>query len=193
MPLLLDRGYTVLVTAPLCFTFMRAVGKETGISLIDETCLPLAKTILDHAQKNKLPLMMPIDFTATTNTFENPQNLTTTEELTSNLCGVSIGPKTVALFEKYLQKTGIIILNGPQGNPQFPESCIPFKNLLLKITENKHALKIIAGGDTLNALAQLHLDTPGCVLLSGGGATLSFLANGTLPGLEAMAAHIWPA
>ncbi len=183
---LLTNGHTVLVTPPLCFTFMRAMNQEVGASLIDEAYIPLAKKIITLAKEYNYALQFPIDFTTTKETFQNPANISIVRKLTSNDTGISFGPETVTLFEKYLQKTDVIILNGPQGNVQFPETALYFKNFLKIIMNNRRAVTIITGGDTLAALHHMHFGTPHCITLSGGGATLSYSAFLTLPGLEAM-------
>jgi len=53
------------------------------------------------------------------------------------------------------------------------------------IAENKIAVSLIGGGDTLTASAKEHL--PNNVYLStGGGAMLEFIEKGTLPGIEVL-------
>ncbi len=183
---LMLKSHALLITPPLCFTFMRAIHQETGTSLVDQTCIPLAQSIIKNANKDHAPLLFPLDFTQTTSTFENPQNLTITETIAPHACGISIGPKTIDFLKKYIEKSEIIILNGPQGTSHFPKTTLPFQDLLNSINHNKHAIKILIGGDTLAEIHNLHFDTRNWELISGGGATLAFLANHTLPGLKAM-------
>ena len=48
------------------------------------------------------------------------------------------------------------------------------------------AYKIAGGGDTLSAIHAFNIEKAFDWISTGGGAALEFLANGTLPGIEAL-------
>ena len=59
-------------------------------------------------------------------------------------------------------------------------------NALARAIAESGVAAVIGGGDTEAALSNFSFD-PGKVFISmGGGAMLEFLANGTLPGIEAL-------
>ena len=51
---------------------------------------------------------------------------------------------------------------------------------------NGNAKAVIGGGDTVAVLAHYRFDAERVYLSTGGGAMLQFLADGTLPGIEAL-------
>jgi phosphoglycerate kinase len=85
-----------------------------------------------------------------------------------------------------IDKARTIIWNGPVGyieNPAFKRGT---DFLYYAITENSEAFSIVGGGDTLAALSHKeHLDKI-THISTGGGAMLSFIEHGTLPGIEAL-------
>ncbi|MBI3633865.1 MAG: phosphoglycerate kinase [Candidatus Vogelbacteria bacterium] len=95
-----------------------------------------------------------------------------------------MGPKSLELLEKMIDDSKYILWNGPMGN---------FEKGLKQITEDlavylsrSAAKTIVGGGDTLAAIRDLGLTDKFTFTSSGGGAMLDFLANGTLPGVEAL-------
>jgi len=61
---------------------------------------------------------------------------------------------------------------------------------ILKFISNTKAESIIGGGDLVSVLSSLepknYKPKPNLFISTGGGATLDFLANGTLPGIKAL-------
>jgi 3-phosphoglycerate kinase len=57
---------------------------------------------------------------------------------------------------------------------------------IFKALKNSNATVIVGGGDTLNASQKLGYDKCFSFYSSGGGATLEYIASGTLKAFEAM-------
>ena len=96
-----------------------------------------------------------------------------------------IGPKSIELFKEYLEKANTIIWNGPVGRFEDEEYAAGTR-AMAEIVAEQGAYKVIGGGDTIAALDEFgYLDKMDFVS-TGGGAMLNFLADGTLPALEAL-------
>lgn len=97
---------------------------------------------------------------------------------------VDIGPKTVKDLEIKIKKTKMILWNGPLG-----ESSAGFdlgtERIIRAIAKTK-VISIVGGGDTEEVISKLKLEKKFTFISTGGGATLEFLANGTLPGIKAL-------
>ena len=51
---------------------------------------------------------------------------------------------------------------------------------------NSKAESIIGGGDTVNLISKMKMEDKFTFVSTGGGATLEYLAKGTLPGIKAL-------
>ncbi|MEA1926508.1 MAG: phosphoglycerate kinase [Patescibacteria group bacterium] len=99
---------------------------------------------------------------------------------------IDIGPKTVENFIKYIKEAETIIWNGPMGKYEIEESAMGTKKIQEAITENKEAIQVVGGGETLDAIKQFgSFDDFDYVSMSGG-AMLKFLAGKELPGITAL-------
>ena len=56
----------------------------------------------------------------------------------------------------------------------------------MKFISSVKAESIIGGGDTVALVSEMKLQNKFSFVSTGGGATLDFLANGTLPGIKAL-------
>jgi phosphoglycerate kinase len=103
---------------------------------------------------------------------------------------VDTGPRTLDLLQEEIRNASFILWNGPLGNYEqgFTE---PTEELARMIAAQTHVSKgktysVVGGGDTLAAIAKLDIESYFSFVSTGGGAMLDLLANGTLPGIEAL-------
>ena len=94
------------------------------------------------------------------------------------------GPETVAEILAVARKSSFILWNGPLGNYEdgFDSGTA---NLLTGLSRVK-GITIVGGGDTLTVALKMRLQNGFTFLSTGGGAMLDFLANGSLPGIDAV-------
>lgn len=97
---------------------------------------------------------------------------------------VDAGPETLNDLKMRLEKAKLVIWNGPLGNFEIGYGVATRE--LAKLITNSKANSIIGGGDTLAAIKNENLLDKFSFVSTGGGAMLDFLANGTLPGIEAL-------
>ncbi|MCC2630743.1 MAG: pgk, phosphoglycerate kinase, phosphoglycerate kinase, partial [Candidatus Paceibacter sp.] len=95
------------------------------------------------------------------------------------------GPQTIKLIKMLISQAESVLWNGPLGvyEDGFRE---PTLQLAEMISESR-ALSIVGGGDTVAAIQELKMEEDKFDFVStGGGAMLDYLAQETLPGLEAL-------
>lgn len=93
---------------------------------------------------------------------------------------------SIEKFENEIINARTIVVSGPLGKFEDEGHRQGTERVLRSVVANKNAFKLAGGGDTERALQTLNL-TGGFDWISvGGGAMLEFLANGTLPGIEAL-------
>lgn len=93
-----------------------------------------------------------------------------------------VGPKTIESWAPLIQKSRLVVWNGPLGFLE--KGFIAGTKKLIAVLKKSKAQIIIGGGDTTDCLPRT---LPENIFVStGGGAMLEFLAKGTLPGIAAL-------
>jgi phosphoglycerate kinase len=93
---------------------------------------------------------------------------------------------SIERFEEAVNSAGTIVVSGPLGKFEDEGHRQGTKRVFEAIVHNKEAFKVAGGGDTEKAISLLSLSGGFNWISTGGGAMLDFLANGTLPGIEAL-------
>ena len=74
----------------------------------------------------------------------------------------------------------------------FEEGAVIGNNACAKAISESNATSIVGGGDTIASVQDLGIMNKIYFVSTGGGAMLDFLANGTLPGIEAIKEKVEP-
>jgi len=98
---------------------------------------------------------------------------------------LDIGPKTVEKYTEIITKAKTIFWNGPMGVFEIEKFSQGTKKIAIAIA-NTEALSIIGGGDSVAAVYKAGISEKISFISTGGGASLEFIANETLPGIEAL-------
>ena len=165
----------VLVAGALANDFFMAKGYEVGVSLVDNENFEIP-LILKH--KN---LLLPVDVKVTKN---SKDRFVKSDKVNSDENIVDIGPETVELLKDLIGKAKFILWNGPLG--KYENGFGGATEQVLKIIAKSKARSVIGGGDTVAIISKLKLESKLGFVSTGGGATLDFLAKGTLPGIKVL-------
>ncbi|MDP2651189.1 MAG: phosphoglycerate kinase [bacterium] len=98
---------------------------------------------------------------------------------------LDIDEETLKNLKLKTSNSKLILWNGPLGRYEDEEYQEGTKELAQIIAESGKE-SIVGGGDTLAAIKELEIFDKFTFVSTGGGAMLDFLANGTLPGIEAL-------
>lgn len=97
---------------------------------------------------------------------------------------VDAGERTSVELAERISRSKMILWNGPLG--EYEKGYTKSTQELAKAISNSSAETIVGGADTLAAIKELGLFEKFSLVSTGGGAMLDFLANETLPGIEAL-------
>ncbi len=183
---LLNKADTILIGGAMAYTFFKAQGFDTGKSLVEPDKIEVAKKILNQAKEKKIRFLLPLDHILAAS-IESGQIVKIVDSFPfpQDLMGVDIGPKTIAKYTEIISKAKTIVWNGPLGVFETPA----FAQGTVKIAEavaNSGALSIVGGGDSIAAVEKAGVSRKITHISTGGGASLEYLANETLPGIEAL-------
>ena len=181
---LLVKADKILIGGAMMFTFLKAQGKATGTSLVEDDKLDLAKELLAKANGK---LILPVD-TVVAEEFKNDAEHSTVDvdNIPANKMGLDIGEKTVKLFEGYIKEAKTVVWNGPMGVFEMPNFAKGTIGVCEAIANLKDAVTIIGGGDSAAAAISLGYADKFTHISTGGGASLEFLEGKVLPGVEAI-------
>lgn len=174
---LLEKCDKLLVGGAMSFTFLKAMGYNVGKSIVSEEHISFCKRMLDKYPKK---IVLPEDFITEK---DDVLGNTLIEHFEDDDIGYDIGSKTVNKFNKILSTAKRVILNGPMG--MFEEG--RFSNgtyLIMKQLSEIKAKTVVGGGDTASAVNKLGFDKKFYHVSTGGGATLKYLEDGKLIGIE---------
>jgi len=167
----------IFVGGVLANDFFHDMGIETGKSFVDKYNFKLTPLL------KKRKIILPTDVVV-----KNGDGIkTSVKNLSEILSGdsiVDVGPETIKNLAPVLKKAKLIVWNGPLGFYEggFDKATIA---LLKAITETR-ATSIIGGGDTAVIVEKLGVAKKLSFVSTGGGATLDYLSDGKLPGIEAI-------
>lgn len=174
---LLEKCDKLLVGGAMSFTFLKAMGYNVGKSIVSEEHISFCKRMLD---KYPMKIVLPEDFITEK---DDVLGNTLIEHFEDDDIGYDIGSKTVNKFNKILSTAKRVILNGPMG--MFEEG--RFSNgtyLIMKQLSEIKAKTVVGGGDTASAVNKLGFDKKFYHVSTGGGATMKYLEDGKLIGIE---------
>jgi len=184
---LLPRVDRLLIGGAMMFTFLRAQGKETGGSLVEEDRVEMARTLLagEHAAK----ILLPADVRVSAGVDgADPGRVVAAGSIPPGLTGVDVGPATVQAYAEILHRARTVVWNGPMGIFEvepFAAGTLGVAQALAEATR-AGAVTVVGGGDSAAALARLGLEEAVSHVSTGGGASLEYLEGKELPGVAAL-------
>jgi len=168
----------IFIGGALLNDFLKAKGYEVGKSLVDKT-----KGIEKILENKKL--LLPTDLVVLSGKkFINKK----VNEIKKDEIILDIGRESVKMAEEYIKKSKLILWNGPLG--KYEDGGDKATKKILKLVLKSKSQVIIGGGDLVSCIPKSILEPktknqkPNLFVSTGGGATLDFLANGTLPGIK---------
>lgn len=186
---LLHKANHIIIGGAMAYTFFRALGGNTGTSLVEEDKLDIALQILDKAKANNVQILLPEDsYTGDTFAADAQKNHAYNMNIPSNLMGLDIGHKAVKCFTDVILQSKTILWNGPMGVFEFPQFATGTKAIaeaIAQATQNG-AFSLVGGGDSVAAVQQFQLAESVSFVSTGGGALLEFFEGKTLPGIAAI-------
>ena len=182
---LLPKADEIIIGGGMCYTFLKAQGRQIGNSKLEKDKIDLARDILAQAKKQNVKISLPIDNIVTDKIGEGSKAEIVGEDIPEGLIGVDIGPKTIESYCADLRGAQTILWNGPLGIFEIDAFANGTKKVAECISKLK-AITIIGGGDTAAAVSKFGLEAKMTHVCTGGGASLEFLEGKTLPGIAAL-------
>ena len=180
---LLDKADKVIIGGGMAYTFMKAQGKEIGISLCENDKVEYARELMAKAGEK---LVLPIDTVVAKEFSNDAPSRVAQGDIQPDEEGLDIGPKSVELFKKTLEGAKTVIWNGPMGVFEMPNFAKGTIGVCEAIANLEGATTIIGGGDSATAAISLGYAEKFSHISTGGGASLEYLEGKVLPGIDSL-------
>ena len=183
---LLPKVDGLLIGGAMANTFFKAMGLETGKSLVEPDRVELAKSLLDRGAYR---LTLPHDaVVAPALEQASSAHAVRRDGIPPNEAMFDIGPDTARSYGRAIAAARTIVWNGPMGvfeTSPFDAGTRAVAEAMADATANG-ATTIVGGGDSAAAIAQAGLADRVTHVSTGGGAALEFLEGKELPGVAAI-------
>ena len=183
---LLPKVDRLLIGGAMACTFFKAMGLETGQSLVEADRVEMARSLIAKAgTKLVLPsgAVIAQKLEAGAGTREVPR-----DRVPAGWSVFDIDCGSVKTFAEIIAGAKTVIWNGPMGvfeTPPFDQGTLGVAHALAAATK-AGAVTIVGGGDSAAAVTAAGLDDQVTHVSTGGGASLEFLEGKPLPGVAAL-------
>jgi phosphoglycerate kinase len=183
---LLPRVDRLLIGGAMANTFFRALGLETGASLVEDDKVELARATLEKAADR---LLLPVDCVVGAEIAEGAATRVVERSQVKPTDRIGdVGPTTREVFAGEIAAARTIVWNGPMGVFEvgaFAEGTLSVARSLAKACDGG-AVGVVGGGDSAAAAERAGVADRLSHVSTGGGASLEFLAGAVLPGVAAL-------
>jgi phosphoglycerate kinase len=183
---LLPKVDRLLIGGAMACTFFKAMGLETGASLVEADRVDMARELIARAGAK---LRLPTDALVSTSMDDAGRaHAVARDAIATTEAMFDIGPDSIKLFASEVENARTVLWNGPMGvfeKPPFDKGTRAIADAMARATD-RGAVTIVGGGDSAAAIAEAGLESRLTHISTGGGASLEFLEGKTLPGVAAL-------
>ena len=183
---LLPKVDKMIIGGAMACTFFKAMGLETGKSLVEADRVEMAKGLLE---RGKGKLVLPVDAVVAPAMEDGAAaKVVARDAIPADQAMFDVGPKSAELFAQTIKSAKTVVWNGPMGvfeKPPFDAGTRAVATAMADATRGG-TTTVVGGGDSAAAVAEFDLEHDMSHVSTGGGASLEFLEGKELPGVTAL-------
>jgi phosphoglycerate kinase len=177
----------LLIGGAMAYTFLKALGKPIGRSLVEDDKLQAARDIMVRADTLGLTFLLPSDHVVAEKLEAGAptETMAVYDDAIGSRMGVDIGPATAAGYAGALANAKTVVWNGPMGVFEI-DAFAAGTMAVARAVADVEGTTIVGGGDSIAAVHKAGVADRITHISTGGGASLEFLGGRTLPGVAAL-------
>ncbi len=187
---LLERVDVLIIGGAMANTFLLALNKNVGRSLVERDLVDTAQKIMDRAKAAKRQIVLPVDAVVAEKFEANaPSRVVDVDHVGPADMILDIGPKSVEQVVSVLARAKTLVWNGPFGAFEmepFDNGTVEVAEAAAELTETGKLVSVAGGGDTVAALNVAGVVDRLTYVSTAGGAFLEWLEGKPLPGVEVL-------
>ena len=189
---LLPKVDRLVIGGAMACTFFKAMGLETGKSLVEADRVDMAEELLERAGGK---ILLPVDASVAPSLEADARGgasergrVVPRGAIPPDQAMYDIGSESAERFAREIRAARTVVWNGPMGVFETPPFDAGTKRVAEAMAEATAAgaTTIVGGGDSAAAITELGLESRMSHVSTGGGASLEFLEGKTLPGVAAL-------
>jgi phosphoglycerate kinase len=187
---LLAKVDVLIIGGAMANTFLLALNKQVGRSLVERDLLDTAQKIMDQAKAAKREIVLPVD-AVVAEKFEAhaPSRVVDVDHVGDADMILDIGPKSIEQAISVLARAKTLVWNGPFGAFEmepFDTGTVEVAKAAAELTQAGKLVTVAGGGDTVAALNVAGVVDRFTYVSTAGGAFLEWLEGKPLPGVEVL-------
>jgi len=182
---LLPRCEKMLIGGAMTWAFFKARGLEVGASYCKDEDVEKAREIDAEMADHLAKMILPVDVHMQNVAGDHSIKVAPADGILPGWDAQDIGPETAQQFAEIVRAAKTVFWNGPMGHFELK----PFDQGTLEVAKAMGecpGFNVVGGGDSVAAVTQMELEDQIDHVSTGGGASLEFLENGSLPGVDAL-------
>ena len=186
---MIDKVDKLVIGGGMANTFLLALGKSVGDSLVERDKVDLAKEQMAKAKAKGVEIVLPCDVVVTQEFAKDaPYKTVSVDNIEDGWQTMDSGAESVKRYQQAVKGAKTIVWNGPVGVFEFDNFAKGTEGVAKAVAQatDEGAVSIVGGGDSIAALKKTGLDGKISHISTGGGATLEFLEGKDLPGIVAI-------
>jgi phosphoglycerate kinase len=172
----IDSADNVVITGAILNSFYKTAGFEVGSSVVEDGYEKQIKKLLSSPK-----LLLPVDVIVTRG---KKKEFIALSDVQKKDIIEDIGADSIRMISEKIKKAKVIVWNGPTG--WYEKGFIGGTVALAQQIKNSKAFTVIGGGDTGAVVEKVVGSNEHIFISTGGGATLDYLAKGTLIGIQCL-------
>jgi phosphoglycerate kinase len=176
----------LLVGGGMAADFLKARSYSVGTSLVEPESVAAASALIKEGAQSGVRILLPVDVVVADDIKpEFKADIVAVAQIPPAKKIADIGPDTVALFTRELERSKTVFWNGPMGVHEIPQFATGTRTLA-KVIAGLKATTVMGGGSTAEVIDAMGLTDKMTFVSTGGGASLEFLGGVVLPGVAAL-------
>ncbi len=183
---ILDKVDYLLFGGSMATNILSIQGFPVGLSKLEKDKAEVIRNLLKSCREKNIEVFSPLDVIVTRDLKGlGESEVIAVDKVPEDCYIVDMGPRTIELFKKQLDKCKTVFWNGPMGIYEVPRFSNGTQSMATAIA-NLNATTVVGGGSTAEIVEEMKLTDNMTHVSTGGGASLEFLEGKTLPGVSVL-------
>ena len=178
----------IVILGGMANNILKYKGHNIGKSIQEVNCDKIIEEIFFLSKNKNCKIIYPEDVIVGKDLNGSPK-IKEVNKVSEDELILDIGPKTIQIVNKLIEKSKTILWNGPAGyfeNPNFAKGSLEIAKKIVEKNKANTIYSVAGGGDTVALLNSIGVIKNFNFVSTAGGAFLEYLEGKKLPGISAL-------